>query len=148
MNGSGVLVLWTPTGGRFLPLLGGRGDLQFKQIEKGFMESYTLQTSVGDLPSAAEGFDALVRSRRGAPWTAGTAVAAEGETPVEKWRDDNIETGGGGDDRGIRSVAPDALEVFVERYEGVVREFSARAASNFAYANSEVGSVASHAALI
>lgn len=110
--------------------------LQVEEVEKVFLKSYSLQTSVGDLSSAAEGFDALVRSRRGTPYTAAT-------TNVEASRSENVGTGDGGDDHGVRSVAPDALEAFVEQHEGTVLEFTARAASNFDYAGSEVSSSAS-----
>eukprot|EP00752_Nemacystus_decipiens_P002896 g2694.t2 len=103
------------------------------------MESHILQTSVGDLPSAVIGFDALVRSRRGAPWTGNTAAAANEEASADTWRNDNTETadggGDGGEDHGGSSVAPDALEVFCEQHEGAVREFTARAASNLVQTN-------------
>lgn len=117
--------------------------MQLEEANAIFRESYILQTSVGDLPSASEGFDTLVRSRRGTPWTGDTAVAAIVETTADTWRNKSAATGGGGDDSGNGGVALDALEAFVERDEGVVREFTARAASNFAYANSEVSSAAS-----
>ena len=101
-----------------------------------------MQASVGDLPSAVIGFDALVRYRRGTPWTGNTAVATDLETPPDAWRGEYSVTGGGGDDHGGSGVALDALEKFVEQHEGVVREFTARAASNFAYADTEVSSAA------
>ena len=139
-------MLYNPPDGRFLPLVGGGRNSQLGAFENEFMENYILQASVGDLPGAAEGFDALVRSRRGDPWTRDTAITAKVATPAEILRDDNMrKLGGGGDNRGKGLVPPDALEVFVERHEDVVREFSARAASNFAFANSEVSSAGSRA---
>lgn len=113
--------------------------MQLQKIEKAFSESYILQTSVGDLPSAAGGFDALVRSLRGTPYN---AVATTVKKNVDTWPDKRTETGGGGgggaDDGGIGVGALDALEAFVERHEGVVLEFTARAANNLAYVNSKV----------
>lgn len=112
--------------------------MQLQNIEKAFSESYILQTSVGDLPSAAGGFDALVRSRRGTPYN---AVATTVKKNADTWPDKRTDTGGGGggaNDGGTGVGALDALEAFVERHEGVVLEFTARAANNLAYVNSKV----------
>ena len=131
-------------GGRLLPLLGGGGSLQLEKLERAFIDGFILQARDGDLPSAAKSFDALVRVRRGTPWTEDTVVAVNMETSVNTWRDEKEQSGGGGgaDDRDI-SVAPDALDAFCEQHEGAIREFNARVESNFAYASSEVSSAAS-----
>lgn len=139
-------------------LLDNGGKLQLPVAEELFWNSFFLQNSAGDLPSAAAGFDALATARRGNSWKRGTATtAAAVETLGETRRADQMVTGGvgggNGGDGGDRSssdggggvVSPDTLEAFLEPYEGVVREFTSKAARNFDAANSEVrGTAVSH----
>ena len=132
-------------GSRLLPLLGGGGSLQLEKLERAFMEGNILQARDGDLPSAAKTFDALVRVRRGTPWTEDTVFAVNMEKSIDTWRDEKEQSGGGdgADDRGISVVAPDALDAFCEQHEGAIREFNARVERNHAYVSSEVSSAAS-----
>ncbi|CAN0329724.1 unnamed protein product, partial [Ectocarpus sp. 12 AP-2014] len=131
-------------------------------VQAAFRESYYLQ-NVGDLQSAARGYQELARGRRGGPpWPKDFAVAKDSGSFATGERDSRgqmITTGrgGGGDSSDAGGVigsdgggygrggnngdenhaVPDALEAFLEPYDAIVREFNSRAASNWARAASE-----------
>lgn len=99
-----------------------------------FLESFRLQTSAGDLGSAAIGFNEVLRARRGDPWPRDVRA-----TNSDKGCHTEVEGGPASRVNVDNSSTSTCLNAFLTADEDrVVQEFTSRWAENFEKASDRV----------